>query len=196
VIRNGPSAKGVMEDPVIQEPGPKPEDSQSVEEGTGRPRGGGRSAQCDWWGCTDNGVSTPVRTNPGRPTNEGSTTVRSGHRTGPGAVTDPTPMDDTTGSTGGGFNKSVTSPAALNSALVSASSGNCGAVLLRRKAFCRPVSGAALPCDALLRCFGRVALAGATRYELAHSPCINWNFVPLRVANAFACRTERCDLQN
>jgi hypothetical protein len=104
LIRNGPSAKGVTEDPVIQEPEPKPEDSQPVEEGTGRPRGGARSVRCDWWGCIDNGVSTPVRSNPGSSTNEGSSTVGSSRRTGPGAVTDPMPMDDATGRTGGGYN--------------------------------------------------------------------------------------------
>jgi hypothetical protein len=78
-----------------------PEDSQPGAEGTGRPRGGARDVDCGWWGCTDGGVSTPARTNPGHADNGGSTAV--GGSIGPGAVTDPTPMDDTTGSSGGGY---------------------------------------------------------------------------------------------
>jgi hypothetical protein len=77
------------------------EDSQPTAEGTGRPRGGARDVDCDWWGCVDGGVSTPARTNPGHADNGGSTAV--GGSIGPGAVTDPTPMDDTTGSSGGGY---------------------------------------------------------------------------------------------
>jgi hypothetical protein len=76
-----------------------PEDSQPGAEGTGRPRGGARDVDCDWWGCVDGGVSTPAQTNPGHADNDGSITV--GGSIGPGAVTDPTPMDDTTGSGGG-----------------------------------------------------------------------------------------------
>jgi hypothetical protein len=77
------------------------EDSQPTAEGTGRPRGGARDVDCDWWGCVDGGVSTPAHTNPGHADNGGSITVGGG--IGPGAVTDPTPMDDTTGSSGGGY---------------------------------------------------------------------------------------------
>jgi hypothetical protein len=78
-----------------------PEDSQPGAEGAVRPRGGARDVDCGWWGCTDGGVSTPARTNPGHADNGGSTAV--GGSIGPGAVTDPTPMDDTTGSSGGGY---------------------------------------------------------------------------------------------
>ena len=78
-----------------------PEDSQPGAEGTGRPRGGARDVDCDWWGCVDGGVSTPAQTNPGHADNGGSTAA--GGSIGPGAVTDPTPMDDTTGSGGGGY---------------------------------------------------------------------------------------------
>ena len=77
------------------------EDSQPGAEGTGRPRGGARDVDCDWWGCVDGGVSTPAQTNPGHADNGNSTAV--GGSIGPGAVTDPTPMDDTTGSSGGGY---------------------------------------------------------------------------------------------
>jgi hypothetical protein len=77
------------------------EDSQPGAEGTGRPRGGARDVDCDWWGCVDGGVSTPARTNPGHADNGGSIVL--GGSIGPGAVTDPTPMDDTTGSSGGGY---------------------------------------------------------------------------------------------
>jgi hypothetical protein len=65
-----------------------PEDSQPGAEGTGRPRGGARDVDCDWWGCTDGGVSTPARTNPGHADNGGS--IALGGSVGPGAVTDPT----------------------------------------------------------------------------------------------------------
>jgi hypothetical protein len=78
-----------------------PEGSQPGAEGTGRPRGGAREVDCDWWGCVDGGVSTPARTNPGHADNQGSLPV--GGSIGTGAVTDPTPMDDTTGSSGGGY---------------------------------------------------------------------------------------------
>ena len=77
------------------------EDSQPTAEGTGRPRGGARDVDCDWWGCVDGGVSTPARTNPGHADNGGS--IALGGSIGAGAVTDPTPMDDTTGSSGGGY---------------------------------------------------------------------------------------------
>jgi hypothetical protein len=77
-----------------------PEDSQPVAEGTAHPRGGARNVHCDWWGCVDGGVSTPARTNPGHADDAGSIEV--GGSTGPGAVTDPIPMDGTTGSGGGG----------------------------------------------------------------------------------------------
>jgi hypothetical protein len=77
-----------------------PEDSQPGAEGTARPRGGANDVRCGWWGCTDGGVSTPARTNPGHADSEGSIPV--GGSTGTGAVTDPTPMDGTTGSSGGG----------------------------------------------------------------------------------------------
>jgi hypothetical protein len=77
------------------------EDDQPGAEGTERPRGGARDVRCDWWGCVDNGVSTPVQTNPGHEEDNGSITLSSG--TGPGAATDPTPMDDTTLSGGGGY---------------------------------------------------------------------------------------------
>jgi hypothetical protein len=77
-----------------------PEDSQPGADGTARPRGGANDVRCGWWGCTEGGVSTPARTNPGHADNGGSATV--GGSIGPGAVTDPTPMDGTTGSGGGG----------------------------------------------------------------------------------------------
>jgi hypothetical protein len=78
-----------------------PEDSQPGAEGTGHPRGGARDVRCDWWGCVDGGVSTPAQTNPGHADNDGS--IALGGSIDPGAVTDPTPMDDTTGSGGGGY---------------------------------------------------------------------------------------------
>jgi hypothetical protein len=114
-IRNGEVVNDVPEmDPIIITAGEdtgedegdekgsgNPEDSQPGAEGTERPRGGARDVQCGWWGCTDGGVSTPAQTNPGHADNGGSTAV--GGSIGPGAVTDPTPMDDTTGSSGGGY---------------------------------------------------------------------------------------------
>ena len=101
VITREDTGEDTGEDEGDEKGSDNPEDSQPGAEGTGRPRGGARDVDCDWWGCVDGGVSTPAQTNPGHADNGGSTAV--GGSIGPGAVTDPTPMDDTTGSSGGGY---------------------------------------------------------------------------------------------
>jgi hypothetical protein len=103
----------ILTDPIVipadgkpseEKPGSeKSKDGQPGAEGPGRPRGGARTASCNWWGCVDGGVSTPVRSNPGHGTNEGGNVGGGGSRTGIGAVSDPTPMDDTTTGTSGGY---------------------------------------------------------------------------------------------